>query len=135
MVAIVYAQLDLIFFLTCGLFTNVILCLPRPSILFEQNTFSICYEYLHPLYLKKHRYRYRLCGHMGRAWDSTHCQREREVAGSPPGCGTIVGRVFRPARQLARFSFLNMPSILNLFRVGPRGEALNYRPSASPSMR
>jgi hypothetical protein len=28
---------------------------------------------------------------------------------------------------------LSMSSILNLFRVSPRGKALNYRPSASPS--
>jgi len=57
----------------------------------------------------------------------------REVAGMRLGCDIIVGGVFRPARQLARFSPLNMPSILNLFRTGLHGEAINYRPYASPS--
>jgi hypothetical protein len=61
----------------------------------------------------------------------------REVVSSNPGRGTIVRGVFHPVRKLARFSLPNMPlfKILNLFRIHvcPRGEALNYRPSASPS--
>jgi len=51
-----------------------------------------------------------------------------EVADSCLGCGTIVGGVFHPARQLARFSPLNMQFIISL-----RGQAVNYRPFASPS--
>jgi len=31
------------------------------------------------------------------------------VRGLNPGCGTIVGGVFHPTRQVARFSLLNMP--------------------------
>ena len=57
----------------------------------------------------------------------------REVAGSRLGRGTIVGRVFHPTRQLARFFPPNMSFILNSFRISLRGEALNYRPFASPS--
>ena len=53
-----------------------------------------------------------------------------EVGGSIPGRGVIVG-VFHPTRQLARFSHIS--KILNLFRISPRGEAVNYRPYASPS--
>jgi len=49
-----------------------------------------------------------------------------------PGHGTIVG-VFYPTRQQARFSPLNMPFIVNLFRNSFRDEAVNYRPYASPS--
>jgi len=58
-----------------------------------------------------------------------------EVTGSGLGCGTIVGGVFHPSRQLAKFSPLNMPFILNLFRISlrGRGESVNYRPFASPS--
>jgi hypothetical protein len=37
----------------------------------------------------------------------------REVGGSNPCCDTIVGGVFHPTRQLARFSAPNMPIILN----------------------
>jgi len=57
----------------------------------------------------------------------------RDIAGSGLGRGTIVGGVFYPARQLARFSPPNMPCILNLFRISLRVEAINYRPHASPS--
>ena len=57
----------------------------------------------------------------------------REVAGSRLGRGTIVGGVFHPARQLARFSPPNMSYFLNLFRVSLRGEAVNHRAHASPS--
>jgi len=57
----------------------------------------------------------------------------QEVTGSRLGCGTIVGGVFHPARQLARFSLLNIPSILNLFRINFCGEAINYRPYPSLS--
>ena len=40
-----------------------------------------------------------------RAWDFLICGHGvREVAGSNPGRGTIVGGVFNPTRQLARFS-------------------------------
>ena len=56
-----------------------------------------------------------------------------EVAGSRLGRGAIVGGVFHPARQLARFSLPNMPFILNLFQISVRDEAVNYRPFASPS--
>jgi len=55
-----------------------------------------------------------------------------EITGSLLGRGTIVG-VFHPARQLARFSPPNMPYILNLVRISPHGEAIDYRPYASPS--
>jgi len=37
----------------------------------------------------------------------------REVGGSNPGRGTIVGGVFHSTRQLARFSALNKPAIVN----------------------
>jgi len=57
-----------------------------------------------------------------------------EVAGSCLGHGTIVGGVFHPARQLARFSPPNMPYIQNLFRISPCEEAVNDRPYASPSL-
>ena len=50
----------------------------------------------------------------------------REVPGSRHGRGTIVGGVFHVARQLARLSPPNMPYIRNLFRISPRGEAINY---------
>ena len=56
----------------------------------------------------------------------------REVAGSRLGRGTIGG-VFHQTRQLARFSPPNMPFILNLFRISLHGEAVTYRPFASPS--
>jgi len=36
-------------------------------------------------------------------------------------------------RQLARFSPTAMLYILNLFRISVHGEAINYRPHASPS--
>jgi len=36
-----------------------------------------------------------------------------EVGGSNPSCGTIIGGVFHPRRQLARFSPPNMPYIGN----------------------
>ena len=53
--------------------------------------------------------------------------------GSCLGHGTIIEGVFHPARQLAKFSPLNMISILNLFRISLCGEAVNYRPYTSPS--
>jgi len=56
----------------------------------------------------------------------------REVGGLNPNHGTIVG-VFHPTRQLAKFSLLNMPYVVNLFRISPRGEAVNNIPYASPS--
>ena len=48
-----------------------------------------------------------------------------EVAGSRLGCGTLVGGVFHPARQLARFSPANMPHVLNM-PYSLCGEAVNY---------
>ena len=42
-------------------------------------------------------------------------------------------RGFHPARQPAKFSPPNMPSILNLFRISSCGEGVNYRPYASTS--
>jgi len=58
-----------------------------------------------------------------------------EVGGSNPGRGTMVGGGFHPASILARFSPPNMPYIVNSksSRIIPRGEAVNYRPYASPS--
>ena len=47
--------------------------------------------------------------------------------------GTVVGGVFHPISQLARFSPPNMSFILNVFRSSLRGEAVNYRPFATPS--
>jgi len=35
--------------------------------------------------------------------------------------------------EVAGFSPTNMPYIVNLFRISPHGEAINYRPYASPS--
>ena len=61
-----------------------------------------------------------------RAWD--FLVYVREVGGSNPGCGTTVGGIFHPTRQMARFSPPNMSSIVN-----PRGETVNYRQYASPS--
>ena len=57
----------------------------------------------------------------------------RQVAGSRLSHGTIVGGDFHPASELARFSPPNMQYILNLFRISLCGEAINYRPYASPS--
>jgi len=59
----------------------------------------------------------------------------QEDAGSRLGRGTIVGGVVHPTRQLARYSPPNLPFILNskLGRISLRGEAVNYRPSSSPS--
>ena len=49
-----------------------------------------------------------------RAWDFlTHGHAVREVGGSNPGCGTIVGGDFHPPSQLGRFSLPNMPTIVN----------------------
>ena len=56
----------------------------------------------------------------------------REVAGSPLGRGTIVGGIFHPAKQLARFSPPNMPDILNLFIISLRGEAISYGKRTKP---
>ena len=56
----------------------------------------------------------------------------REVTGSHLGHGTIVGGVFHPTRQLARFSPSNL-LILNLFIISLHGEAINYRSFVSPS--
>ena len=72
--------------------------------------------------------------HMGRAWHyllfaKTFFSAMVILCGS----GTIVGGVFYSARQLSRFSPLNMQYILNLFRISLHGEAINYRPYASPS--
>ena len=61
------------------------------------------------------------------------CHSVQEVGGSHLIRGTIVGGAFHPARQLTRFSLPNMPYILNLFRISLCGEAINYRPYASPS--
>ena len=57
----------------------------------------------------------------------------QEIQGSNPSSGTMVGGIFHPARQLARFSQPIMPYILNIFRISLREEAINYRPYASPS--
>jgi len=47
-------------------------------------------------------------------WDFlTHGHAVLEVGGSNPISGTILGGVFHPTRQLARFSQPNMPSIVN----------------------
>jgi len=56
-----------------------------------------------------------------------------EVAGSRHSHGTIVGGVLHQARQLARFSPLKIPSIVNLFRISLCEEAINYRPYVSLS--
>ena len=80
-------------------------------------------------------YKYRLFGLMGTGVELfTHGYDHagREVGGSNPGRGTIVGGGFHPTKQLARFSPPNMSYIVNLFRIGPRGEAVNYRPYSSP---
>ena len=58
----------------------------------------------------------------------------REVGGSNPAGGTIVG-VFHPTRQLAGFSPPKMPYIVNLFRISPPGEPVNYRPCGPPPFR
>ena len=42
-----------------------------------------------------------------------YCHAMREVGGSNPGRGTIVGGVFHPTGQLAKFSPTNMSYILN----------------------
>ena len=57
----------------------------------------------------------------------------REVEGSRLGRDIIVGGVFYPTRQLARFFPPNMPYIQNLLRISLPREAINYRPYASPS--
>ena len=44
-----------------------------------------------------------------------------------------IGGVFHPTKQLVRFSPPNMPYIVNLFRINPRGEVVNYRSYTSPS--
>ena len=56
----------------------------------------------------------------------------REVGGSRLDNCTIVGGVFHPTRQLARISPPKM-QFINLFRISLHGEAVNYRPFASPS--
>jgi len=49
-----------------------------------------------------------------RAWDFlTPGHDVWEVRGSNPNCETIIGGVFHSTRQLARFSQLNMPYIVN----------------------
>ena len=49
-----------------------------------------------------------------RAWDFLARGRAvREVGGSNPDRGTIVGGVFHRTRELARFSPRNMPYIVN----------------------
>ena len=72
-----------------------------------------------------------------RGWDFiAHSQAIREVGGSNPGCGTIVGWVLHSKRQPVKISPTNMPSIVNgkLSRFSLRGEVVNYRPFASPSV-
>ena len=58
-----------------------------------------------------------------------------EIGGSNPGRGTLIGGLFHPTRQLAMFTLPNMSyiKIVNLFRISPRGEAVNYSQYASPS--
>jgi len=71
-------------------------------------------------------------GLMVRVWDYLAmvilCRRSRLSRGTID----IVG-VFHPVRQLARFSPLNMPYILNLFRISLCRKAINYRPYTSLS--
>jgi len=43
----------------------------------------------------------------------THGYAVQKVRSSNPGHGSIVGGVFHLTRQLARFSLLNMPYIVN----------------------
>jgi len=71
-------------------------------------------------------------GLMGRLYTYGYGHSVWEVTGLHLSCGTIVG-VFHSARQLARFTPPNMPSILNLVKISLRGEAINYRLYASPS--
>ena len=58
-----------------------------------------------------------------------------EVGCSNPGRGTILGGVFHQAWKLAMFSIPNMPYIVIflIYLISLRGEAINYRPYASPS--
>ena len=66
--------------------------------------------------------------HSLRGWDFlTHGRAVREVAGSNPGRGTIVGGVFHPIRQLTRFSrpICHQFKIVNLYRINRRGEGVN----------
>ena len=56
----------------------------------------------------------------------THSHPVRDVGGPNRGRGTIVGGFCNPTRQLVRFS---PPNVIyyKLFRISPRGEAINYR--------
>jgi len=61
----------------------------------------------------------------------SHGHAGREVRGSNLSRGAIIRGIFHPTRQ----GLLppNMPAVVNLFRISPPGEAVNYRPRASPS--
>jgi len=67
-----------------------------------------------------------------RAWNFlTHGHAVRRVGGSNPGRGIIIGaRSFSSNQAMNWQGFLRriyMLSILNLFRISRRGEAVNYR--------
>ena len=100
----------------------------------ENSTFSHWQSQKWPIYYIQCYCVNRPCGHMGRVWDSLLLAKVsvRSLVWSP-GCGTIVGWIFCPATGKVFSPEYAIYSKILIYWVNPRGEALNYRPSASPS--